>query len=597
MLRQRMVFTTFADQTLASRVAAGCPQGGVLSPLLWNLVMDGLLVELNNEGYSSLGYADDLVILVEGKFSITIRERMQRALNVVNRWCSREGLKVSPPKTTLVPFTRRRKLEGLGPLFLNGGNLEMSGEVKYLGVIFDSKLTWTSHISKIKRKSEITLAVIRRMYDRQWGLRPGMVHWLYTRVVRPAIMYAALVWWPKVTQGTTIQILSKVQRLACVSITGAMRTTPTAAMEMLLDLTPLHILIMGEARLALYRLQLSSVNIKVDTPHTRLLTDIGGPLLLMRSDHMVARYLDNALFKVIIPDRNGWTDFRDGIPKQCLIWYTDGSKSDEGTGSGIYHENTKTGYTHSLGNLASIFQAEIHAITECARTNIEMTCQHRQTYIMSDSQAALKALQSQKTSSKLVMECFDTLNDLARQNKVTLVWTPGHSGIVGNEKADELARQGASIRFMGPEPVLGITKKTSRQEVSKWARKKHKEYWVNRPALNHSKALIEDPDSKRAAELLTLSRAQLKITTGLLTGHMSVKEHLRKIGQYNGDTSCRLCDTAPETAMHILCSCNALDDKRRLIFGNSQMVPNNFHVQPLKDLHKLVQGIEFGFIT
>jgi hypothetical protein len=40
--------------------------------------------------------------------------------------------------------------------------------------------------------------------------------------------------------------------MACLAITGAMKTTPTAAMELLLHLTPLDLLIMAEARIALY---------------------------------------------------------------------------------------------------------------------------------------------------------------------------------------------------------------------------------------------------------------------------------------------------------------------------------------------------------
>jgi hypothetical protein len=44
--------------------------------------------------------------------------------------------------------------------------------------------------------------------------------------------------------------------MACLAkYYGAMRSTPTAAMEVLLNLTPLDLLIMAEARMALYRLQ------------------------------------------------------------------------------------------------------------------------------------------------------------------------------------------------------------------------------------------------------------------------------------------------------------------------------------------------------
>ena len=53
--------------------------------------------------------------------------------------------------------------------------------------------------------------------------------------------------------------------------------------------------------------------------------------------------------------------------------------------------------------------------------------------------------------SKLVLEC---LSELATHNSVQLVWMLGHEGILGNERADELAKKGADIPFIGPKPVL-----------------------------------------------------------------------------------------------------------------------------------------------
>jgi hypothetical protein len=94
-----------------------------------------------------------------------------------------------------------------------------------------------------------------------------MVHWLYTRVIRSFILYGALVWWPKVEQKTTKTQLGRIQRIACLAITGAMKSTPTAAMEVLLNLTPLNLLIMAEARMALYRLHMfkQPVDLKTET--------------------------------------------------------------------------------------------------------------------------------------------------------------------------------------------------------------------------------------------------------------------------------------------------------------------------------------------
>ena len=100
-------------------------------------------------------------------------------------------------------------------------------------------------------KEQTTFAVVRCMCGKKWGLRPNVVHWLYTRVIRLSIFHGALVWWPKVMQKTTKTQLGRIQRMACLAIMGAMKSTPTAATEVLLNLTPLDLLIMAEARMAL----------------------------------------------------------------------------------------------------------------------------------------------------------------------------------------------------------------------------------------------------------------------------------------------------------------------------------------------------------
>jgi len=125
MFRGRLVHTSLMGSSITAKVTRGCPQGGVLSPLLWNVVVDRLLTVTNDLGFSNFGYADDIVIIVQGKFAHTIREIMQNALNVLAKWAVKEGLNISPHKTAIVPFTNRRKIENLGPLKLHGKDLKM----------------------------------------------------------------------------------------------------------------------------------------------------------------------------------------------------------------------------------------------------------------------------------------------------------------------------------------------------------------------------------------------------------------------------------------------------------------------------------------
>ena len=88
-----------------------------------------------------------------------------------------------------------------------------------------------------------------------WGLGPKVVHWLYVVIVRLTTSFASLVWWPRCQTASTKNKLSQVQKLACLGITGAFRTTPTGAMEVLVGLPLLDLVMQGEARSAAHRLR------------------------------------------------------------------------------------------------------------------------------------------------------------------------------------------------------------------------------------------------------------------------------------------------------------------------------------------------------
>jgi hypothetical protein len=179
---------------------------------------------------------------------------MQWALSTVETWCNEVGLSINSDKTGLVAFTRKRKLQGLFEPRLLGVNLKLSRSVKYLGVILDSRLTWKEHVQAKARKAHILLWTCRRSFSARWGLGPKVVHWLYVVIVRLTISFASVVWWPGCQTASTRKKLSKVQRLACLGITGALRTTPTGAMEALVRLPPLDLVIQGEASSTAHRL-------------------------------------------------------------------------------------------------------------------------------------------------------------------------------------------------------------------------------------------------------------------------------------------------------------------------------------------------------
>jgi ribonuclease HI len=568
MLSSRRARATLCGVVREVKTQRGCPQGGVLSPSLWNLVVDELLRILNEQGFYAQGYADDIVILIRGKHLVVCLELVQRALTIVEEWCSREGLTVNPAKTVMVPFTNKRIVLNENLPILLGQRVQVAKEFKYLGVRLDDKLSWNSHLASVTSRSQITMAMMKRALGRTWGLSPRMTHWVYTRVVRPMVVYGSIVWWPKTLQSTAAKSLSKVQRAACLGILGAMKGTPTAAMEVMLCLPPLDIFIKGEARLAAYRLQCGGEwRYHHASKHCQIVNILQADILDWISDKMTTMIDLDVPYSVKHFDREEWSRGEPTQMKRGITWYTDGSKMATGTGAGVYRAKPRVGFSKSLGKFATVFQSEIAALAECAWMNVEMGYTGKTIYMNSDSKAALMALANHSYTSKMAWDCHNVLKALAKTNTVTLVWVPGHMGVVGNEEADRCARAGAENDLIGPEPACGISYSMVRATVSQWVSEEHQRHWVNTDGQGQAKRLLGGPLRSVQADALGLKRKDLRKVAGFITGHWSFYGHLHRMGIHVESLLCRKCGGAEETAGHVLFDCPAVSLRRFKFLG------------------------------
>lgn len=102
----------------------------------------------------------------------------------------------------------------------------------------DKELNWEAQLYKVTNRAYRALWSCRGTFGKTSRLKQWVMHWIYNTVVTPIMTYAAMNWWPRVKYETCQAKLSKLQRLACLGITGAMGTVPTTAIEILLRLPP-----------------------------------------------------------------------------------------------------------------------------------------------------------------------------------------------------------------------------------------------------------------------------------------------------------------------------------------------------------------------
>jgi len=98
-LLQRFLIAKVLEDGVYKPTTVGTPQGGVISPLLANIVLDHLDWRLNEAGYRFVRYADDFVVVGRTK------RQVQEALELVQHVLHHElGLRLSPEKTRITTY-------------------------------------------------------------------------------------------------------------------------------------------------------------------------------------------------------------------------------------------------------------------------------------------------------------------------------------------------------------------------------------------------------------------------------------------------------------------------------------------------------------
>lgn len=192
-------------------IKAGVPQGSILGPTLFLVYVNDAEACLS-PGTEMCVYADDTTIytVVTSHDAVASQAAsLQQSVVALHEWGVRWRIKFEPSKSQIMTISHHRHHWHLPDVTFGGSVVPNSNQMKLLGVIFDSKLSFAAHIRQTALRANNRLRFLRkaaRFLDRKGAAT------IYHGFVRPLLEYAPLVWMGAAQ--THLRQLDRVQRRA-----------------------------------------------------------------------------------------------------------------------------------------------------------------------------------------------------------------------------------------------------------------------------------------------------------------------------------------------------------------------------------------------
>jgi hypothetical protein len=207
------------------KIYKGVMQGSILSPALFNIFLEPLLVELSNElGYKQvLAYADDLAICINSLF------QLNEAARIVRDWCTRMGVPLNTRKSGILNIRSKKNSLKLVPGKEYVG-IPVKTEYKYLGVWFDEVINPLTHLSKSKKKIDYLTKSLKVIPKK--SVTPKLLINLWSLIVRPIFDYAICI---AQEEGTLkLETYIRLERSSLKTLLGLRCTTANTVVDVLM---------------------------------------------------------------------------------------------------------------------------------------------------------------------------------------------------------------------------------------------------------------------------------------------------------------------------------------------------------------------------
>lgn len=300
--------------------------------------------------------------------------------------------------------------------------------------------------------------------------------------------------------------LSRLQRVACLAVTGAATTAPQSALEALLSLPKLTSFIDAEAKSTAYRLRhnISEMDMSIEKGHSSIWQTLTWEecSLLAPSDNAVAKYFFENRFSV--SEEGTSVD----LPANGDPWFIATAHDERGYSFGIWHETDNTTQKGYLGLDLGPKLASLASLLLCCQQALNIVGVVSPLILHLDDTSAITAVKSPRVRSNLATECIECLNELAESRAVVLTWTSATASSGNAKVAKDLANTALRERdlFIGPKPIIpNINYKAMRSE---WLRNKTVSSWRTSHTGEHARRFLLESHIDFTRKLLSLKKVQ-----------------------------------------------------------------------------------------
>ena len=134
-------------------------------------------------------------------------EYLQRDLDKLARWCAKWRIKLNPEKTKVIIFSKSQTAIRAEPaLSLYGDLISYYPHIKFPGITFDNRMTFTKHFEEILEHCNQKFHCLRILVKKEWGPSPTTILQIYKQCVRPTFEY-----WIVSTITVSESVINKIQ--------------------------------------------------------------------------------------------------------------------------------------------------------------------------------------------------------------------------------------------------------------------------------------------------------------------------------------------------------------------------------------------------